>query len=240
MEVKSYSAFVKKAMPESKVASAKRCIVGHYLLRPVVHVVSIPLVRMDVSALLITKLSALVVALALFAFLIAQTLEGFIIAWLLLLVWNVLDGVDGDIARYTDTASPLGALWDSTVGWFAAVVFYIGMGAAAFRLPGVINCEPLRDYYLFLGCICSLSWTFPRLVMHKKLGLFNRESVAAVQDREHFGPIKLIFFNVTSINGFGALIFLASMCLGLNDICLFVYTGLSLAMACASCYTLLR
>lgn len=240
MKVKSYSDFVAKAMPESKIASANKCIIGHYILRPISHLIAIPLVRADVSALFITKISLVFVFLALAEFLLANTLQGFILAWVFLLVWNILDGVDGDIARYTETMSPKGGLWDATVGWLATVVFYIGMGCAASRLPSVLNLDFLKDYYLFMGCIAALCWIFPRLVMHKKLGLFDSGSVASVQDREHYGPFKLFYFNLTSINGAGALAFLCSMCAGITDVCLFIYLALSLAMACASCISLLK
>ena len=240
MKIESYSAFVAKAMPESKAASANKCLIGHYFLRPVSHLIAMPLVRADVPALFVTKISMVFVFLALAEFMFANTLHGFILAWFFLLVWNILDGVDGDIARYTETMSPKGGLWDATVGWLATVVFYIGMGCAASRLPSALNLGFFKDYYLFMGCVAALCWIFPRLVMHKKLGLFDSDSVASVQDREHYGPFKLFYFNLTSINGAGALAFLFSMCAGITDICLLAYLALSLAMASVSCISLLK
>lgn len=238
----SYRELVEKAMPPEKRKKASRCIISHNLIRPIANVVSIPLIKKDVNPTCVTMASGIFVIAAMLSFLFLKTSTGFYLGWILILVWNILDHVDGDIARYNDRCSPKGELWDASVGWGAMVVFYFGMGLEAYYDPGIF----MRDidlsgyWYLIMGFAAAMSWIFPRLVMQKKSVLSGEESIKQVKAREDYGIIKLLFFNLTSINGFAAVIFLLMYLFDLNGLCMIGYFLLSGAVAVGSLYSLLK
>lgn len=229
-----YCELVAKTMPPEKRAMASKCLVGHYLVRPISNVISIPLIERGVSATSVTMLSAVFPVAALLLFPLSKGLPGFVTGWILIFIWNVLDGVDGNIARYTGTASRYGGLWDAAVGWLATVSFYVGMGFCAFRLGSVLGGGETRAFFPFLGAMTGICWIFPRLVMYKRMHEFGDASAEGVRDRQNFGLLKTVYFNVTSINGFGAVIFLLAMLTGTSDACMLAYFCLGLAMAIAS------
>lgn len=233
---------VEKTMPPEKERSARKCIVGHYLVRPISNIVSIPLIERGIDPTIVTEISGLFIIIAFFSFLFISDSIGFWIGWISLFIWNVLDGVDGNIARYCNKCSMHGELWDAATGWLAIIVFYLGMGLEAFHNPGhvMLFLENIPVYfYIIMGSISALFWIFPRLVMHKKAGMGGTESIRALK-RENYGFIKLIVFNITSINGFAALIFLFAHIFKFNAICVIFYFVISLMSCSASLYFLLK
>lgn len=234
-----YSDLIKKTMPESKRASSSKDILGFYILRPVENAICIPLIEMGVSATSITIFSFYVAIAAFFAFLIPGRI-GFWAGWLLLFIWNICDGLDGNIARYTDTCSKRGDLWDATAGWVAFVSFYFGMGMEAFYSPGFEIVHLSSHYYIIMGCLCGMFWIFPRAVMHKKASTQGSDSVKEIKGRSDFGLIKVIVFNLASITGLGSLLFLLSYLFGFSALCMDFYFILSGIVCAGSLYTLLR
>lgn len=237
----SYKELTAKTMPPEKRRLASRCIVGHYLVRPFSNWISIPLIEKKVNPTLITKVSFIFAFIPNISFLVGGT-AGFWIGWLSILIWNILDGVDGNIARYNDCCSPEGELWDVFVGWIATIAFYVGMGFTAFYQDDKMTyLEHIPDYlYIFMGEMAALAWIFPRLMMQKKITVFGKESVAAVQDRGHYGIGKLVIFNITSINGLASVLFLLSFLLGVMEICMFFYFVLTVIIAIGSLWTLMN
>jgi phosphatidylglycerophosphate synthase len=59
-----------------------------------------------------------------------------IIGALLLYLFLVFDDVDGEIARYTKTASPRGAFWDATSGW---IVWQFTLACASFGIYNALH-----------------------------------------------------------------------------------------------------
>ena len=236
----TYRELEEKSMTPEKRAMAKADLGAFYIGRPISYVVTLPFLKANISATAVSAISALFALAALVVFLFADDKALFVIGWLLIFVWNILDGVDGNIARYTDTASPLGGLWDATVGWLATVIYYMGMGLAAWRLKGVMSLSFLEPYYFAIGCITAMCWIFPRLVMHKKIGLCGEESGQRVKGKENYGTLKLMILNITSVNGIGALFFLVAIVVGACDLCLLFYFAVSITMAMYSCAVLLR
>ena len=112
----------------------------------------------------------------------------------------------------------------------------------SYRNPGYImealGFNPI--YYLLMGFVASMSWIFPRLVMQKKSVLFGEESIGKVKQRENYCFVKLVFFNITSINGMAAVIYLLSFISNMNGICMVCYFVLSLAVMVGSLFSLLK
>ena len=237
----SYKQLVDKTMPPEKRRNASRCVVGHYLIRPISNLISIPLIERKINPTLITKFSLLFAIIPIVSFLWGG-IWGFWIGWLSILVWNILDGVDGNIARYNDCCSSEGELWDVFVGWVTTIAFYVGMGFTAFyqeeKWTVLAN---IPDFlYIFMGDMAALACIFPRLMMQKKMTIFGKKAVASVQDRGHYGIGKLIIFNVTSINGLASVLFLLSYLLGIMEICMISYFALTIIIAFGSLWTLMR
>lgn len=233
-----YRDLVKKTMPESKKASASKDILGYYLLRPIENIISIPLIEIGVSANSVTIFSFYVAIFSILAFLIPGEI-GFWLGWAMLMLWNLCDGIDGNIARYTDTCSTSGELLDAAAGWVAIVSFYFGMGMCAYFRPGIVAPSIDSSYYIIMGCMSGMFWIFPRTVMHKKAGINGNESVVSVKSRSNYGIIKTAFHNITSINGFGFLIFTLMYLIELNAVCIIIFFLLSTAVCTGSLFTLL-
>ncbi len=238
----SYKQLVAKAMPPEKKASASRCIIGHYLVRPISNVISIPLIEKGIKATTVTKISGLFPIIAIFSFAVFPGSIGFWIGWLSILMWNILDGVDGNISRYTETSSKMGELWDAYVGWLAAIAFYIGMGFVAYYNPGWIPffADIPTNIFMALGFTAALDWIFPRLVMQKKDVLMGDESVSNVKQRANYNIIQLLFFNITSINGGAAVLFLLAFIFNIVGLCTICYFILNTAVAIGSLFGLLK
>ena len=237
----SYKQLVDKTMPPEKRKNASRCVVGHYLVRPISNLISIPLIERRFNPTSVTKFSLVFAVIPVLSFLIGGV-WGFWIGWLSILMWNILDGVDGNIARYNDCCSPEGELWDVFVGWVATIAFYVGMGFTAFYQDdkwAVLAGIP--DYlYIFMGDMAALAWIFPRLMMQKKMTIFGKASVASVQDRGNYGIGKLIIFNVTSINGLASVLFLLSYLFGVMEICMICYFAITIIIAFGSLFALMK
>lgn len=232
-----YSDLIKKTMPPEKLITAKRCIVGHYLVRPICNIVSIPFIERKIDPTKITIFSGLFPIIAFIAF---SNSSGFLIGWISIFIWNVLDGVDGNVARYNNQCTNKGEIWDAAVGWLAIIVFYYGMGFTAYYHPGIwlLNYEH-EPLFLLMGSISAMCWIFPRLVMHKKMSINTSRELPNSLDRGRYGLIKSIVFNITSINGLGAVIFIITYYAKLCGICMVFYFLISIVSCVSSLYLLL-
>ena len=238
----SYKQLTAKTMPPEKRRTASRCVVGHYLVRPISNLISIPLIEDDVNPTLVTQFSGVFPIIAFLAFFLVPDDLGFWMGWLSVLVWNILDGVDGNIARYCEKTSPRGGVWDATVGWMAMVAFYSGMGLVAYYHYGdsQLDLYVPNFWYILMGDAAAMCWIFPRLVMHKTINTIGKEAVHEVQDRGDYGLGKLLFFNITSINGGASVIFAVCYLLNAVSACMVFYFVISMAVAVGSLYKLLK
>lgn len=239
----TYKQLVSKTMPPEKKASASRCIIGHYLIRPISNIISIPLIEAGVNPTPVTKVSLIPAIAAFFCFIFSRTVNGFILGWFLILIWNILDGVDGNIARYCNKSTKKGELWDATVGWVAVIAFYVGTGFAAYKLGDGRYVD--NAYYLFLGSFTALMALFPRLIMHKKAGIYGTQAAKELKNLNHpnktfIDIVKLILFNCISINGGAAAIFLICLLTGNTEECMWFCFVLNTFVAVGSIWTLLK
>ena len=146
------------------------------------------------------------------------------IGFVCLLVWDILDGVDGNLARYTDNCSNMGCLWDATTGWLAMFVFFLSMGLVAYREHSLVEIAFIpKYYYLIFGSLAAFGILFPRLVMHKKAGLLGEESVHKEKTRSEYSLAKNILLNLISINGLAFLIFVLATIFKLTNITMIFY-----------------
>lgn len=94
----------KKTLPKDKNDEVKKDFLAYYVIRPLGDCCTLPFIKLGISATTVTKISGIFVILAFIFFMINNVWLGF----LFLFIWDVLDAVDGNIARFTDTTSNLG------------------------------------------------------------------------------------------------------------------------------------
>ena len=238
MKVKEFRA---KCITPEKRAALKKDIICYYIVRPVCDVLSMLFIKMKISATAVTKISLFPVLLSLISFSVFQNTIGFVIGWVFLLLWNIFDNIDGNIARWTATTSKSGELWDASVGYLAMFVNYFGMGIVAAKDNNIFFNEIIPSYqFLLLGAISGFCFIYPRLVMQKKSNLYGSEVVKEVKDKSNFGIIKVIALNISSINGLALLLFLVGILTHTLNILTVAYFLFNLALCVGSSYKLLK
>lgn len=155
---------LKATFPEEK--KSVESIYGRIIpVRKISYWFTIPLLRMKVSAFTASIISMFVAILA--CVLIALPSPCARIAGIILVpVWHVFDCVDGNIARYTKTASDFGSAVDAICGYFIDVFLPISLGIASYNIGTDYLSIPLKFYIIF-GAIGSASYTLMRLIHQK-------------------------------------------------------------------------
>lgn len=190
-------------MSEEKRREAHNNIFAFYIGRPISYVLTIPFLYMTISPNMITAISIglLCVGTGMFSF--GDSKAVFIIGWFLFFLWNLFDGIDGNVARYKKEFSKNGDLLDTTAGYLAMVTMYMSAGICAFKtcLNSYIY---LPDYiYLIFGGWAAILSIFPRLVLHKKESADRKsKSVKEFRDKNSFSFTKTVALNLVSATGF--------------------------------------
>lgn len=215
----------KRSMTDEKKSSAKNDIFAYYIGRPISYLFTWPFLYTKISPNAITVLSMIFV---IFGFVFTSFNRGpifLLIGWIMFFLWNLFDGVDGNIARYRKEFSVNGAVFDATGGYLAMYFTFFSYGIAAFNFGGYItNTFSIPSYiYIILGSISGFSLIFPRLVMHKKKSTVKNESksVEEMQNKANYGFIRIVILNITSISGFVQLFMLVICILSFFSIYLF-------------------
>lgn len=89
-----------KTMSSEKRASAKNDIFAFYIGRPISYVLTIPFLYTKIRPNTISLISIIPQIIGFVLFYLAENKKMLVIAWLMFFLWNLLDGVDGNVARY--------------------------------------------------------------------------------------------------------------------------------------------
>lgn len=229
-----------RVMPEKKRKEERFNIFAHWIGRPISILMTLPLINSKVKPTTVTKWSIAfaTVGFALVAFGPNMLIK--VLGWLCFLMWNLLDGVDGNLARCTNQCSQMGDLWDTTAGYAAMVFTYFAAGIAGYYDNNAIAlCD--SHWLLILGGATAVISIFPRLVMHKKKSSnIDDTGVKALSDKQNFGLKNIIAMNFISPSGFMQVIFL--ICIVCHFLNLFVvfYFFVNSAIMLLSLYKLLK
>lgn len=226
----------KKTLPEHKKAAVKIDFVSYYLWRPICDFVSILLMG-KISATTVTIISfySCIISLACFSLKLgmASALLGYFFFW----VWNIADGIDGNIARYTDTCSKSGDLWDAVAGYAAMIVFYLGAGLVAANEESIIVISFVKpEDYVLMGAVAAICMVFPRLTTQKKQTVYGARASTAFKDKTQYSFAKKAALNITSINGLAGLLFLIAIVFRLTNIFVLGYFIVMLTFGAVSLY----
>jgi len=212
-----------KTMTDEKKISAKQNIFAFYIGRPISYVFTIPFLYTHISPNKITIIS-IIFSLLGFVFTICPTSKWYIlIGWLFFFLWNIFDGVDGNVARFKMQFSKNGSLFDATAGYLQVYLSYLAYGVAAYFHVGIITETvnlPLASLIVF-GSLSSFFAIFPRLIMHKKISMQNDKNTDDLQKKESFNFFKVVALNISSPSGFIQVIMLAMAILSIFDIFVF-------------------
>lgn len=227
----------KATMNSEKRESAKNDYFAFYIGRPLSYVLTIPFLYTNISPNLVSLLSIIPLIIGFILMCLAKSKITLFSGWLLFLLWNLLDGVDGNIARYKKQFSRMGSVYDAMSGYVAMVFSFFAWGIAAAHFGGVldriVNIE--SDLYIIVGALSGIFVIFPRLVMHKALTtLGDANAMNAVKDKSEYGFLKLVALNLTSISGFVQVFMLLAIILNLLDLFTIVYFVLNLLVLIVS------
>lgn len=155
---------LKETFPEEK--KSVESIYGRIIpVRKISYLFSLPLIRMNVTAFQASVLSMLIAVLACVSLSIDSNIAR-IIGVILVPVWHIFDCVDGNIARYTHTASDFGSAVDAICGYFILALLPLALGIAGYNLNlGFFGIEPI--VFLIAGGIGSVSEPLMRLIHQK-------------------------------------------------------------------------
>ena len=189
--------------PEKR-AMAHNDYFAFYVGRPLSYILTIPFLYTKITPNQVTILSILPLLIGFVLMYKGDTTFTYCIGWLFFFFWNLLDGVDGNIARYKKQFSKMGSVYDAMVGYIAMVFSPFAWGIAAAHNPGwcqTIVQLPL-DLYIILGALSGIFVIFPRFIMHKAMTTLNDGNTFGVKDKSNFSLSKTIALNITSCTGF--------------------------------------
>lgn len=232
-----------KSMTPQKKAMAKNDLFAFYIGRPLSYVLTIPFLYTNISP---NTISIISIVPAVFGFLtacVARTKAGMIASWLMFFLWNLLDGVDGNVARYKKQFSKLGSVYDAMAGYIASALMFFAAGimAAHSKGPlidrGLISAETL----IICGGLIAIVDLLPRLVMHKAVTtMMDKEAVKDVMDKADYGLVKTIALNLRSCAGGAQLLLLVAILLNILDLYTVCYLLFNTAVMIMSLRSVLR
>lgn len=220
----------RKTMSPEKRKSAKNDYFAFYVGRPLSYILTIPLLYTNISPNTVSLISIIPIIIGFVMMSLAQTKTVMVIGWIFFFLWNLLDGVDGNIARYKRQYSPLGSVYDAMSGYIAMILSFFAWGVAAAHNPGVVNHFVVigKDIYIIIGALSGIFVVFPRFIMHKTITtLGDEKKVSGVKDKSEYGIVKLMALNLTSIAGFVQVFMLIAILINMLDLFTIGYFALN-------------
>ena len=225
-----------KTMSPEKRNSAKNDYFAFYVGRPISYILTIPFLYTDISPNTISVISIIPIIAGFVVMYIANAKSELMVGWLFFFLWNLLDGVDGNVARYKKQFSPLGSVYDAMSGYIAMIISFFSWGIAACHNGGILASFNIpAELYIILGALSGIFVIFPRFIMHKAITTVGDESkVAGIKDKSEYGLVKLVALNLTSISGFVQVFMLIAILINMLDLFTIGYFVLNFPVMIAS------
>lgn len=219
-----------RTMSPEKRKSAKNDYFAFYVGRPLSYILTIPFLYTNISPNAVSLISIVPIIIGFIVMCLGKTKVVLVIGWAMFFLWNLLDGVDGNIARYKKQFSKMGSVYDAMSGYIAMVLSFFGWGVAAAHNPGIFQnmIQLPLDSYIILGALSGIFVIFPRFIMHKAITtLGDQGSMKSVKDKSEYGFIKLVALNLTSIAGFVQVLMLVAVIFNIMDMFTIGYFALN-------------
>lgn len=229
-----YNDLEKQTMTESKRKMAKNDIFAFYIGRPISYWISMLFLPFSITPNQISYISLIPLIFAALIMCIATHTSALYCSWVLFFVWNILDGVDGNIARYKKQFSDIGSVVDAMIGYVAMFLTFFSVGIAASNIENT-------SIYIILGALSGVSLIFPRLIMHKYIntvGLNN--SAESIKNKGDFSLLKILALNLTSITGFPQVLLLLAIAFDQLHVYTIFYFFINVFVMLASLNSLLK
>ena len=232
----------KKTMSPEKRAIAHNDYFAFYIGRPISYVLTIPFLYLNLMPNTISLLSMIPLIIGFIMSYFAKTKSTLIFVWILFFVWNLLDGVDGNVARFKKQFSKIGSVYDAMSGYLAMVLTFFSVGIAASNFRGILDNYLFdKEIYIILGALSGIFVIFPRLIMHKTIStLMDYSSTKAVKDKENFNSIKILALNLGSVTGGAQVLMLIAFIFNIMDIYTIGYFIFNLLIMITSIYCVLK
>ena len=208
-------------MNAEKKASAKNDIFAFYVGRKLSYLLTVPFLYINISPNEISLLSIIPLVVGFILCYCGDSLLDYVLAWFCFFLWNLLDGVDGNVARYKKQFSKMGSVYDAMSGYVAMVLSFFGWGIIAAHRSGILqDIVPLpRDLYIVIGALSGLCVIFPRLIMHKALTTYGKQdALNSVKDKSSYSLMKNIALNITSASGFLQVLMILAVIFNMEDL----------------------
>ena len=205
----------RKTMTEAKRKEAHKSWFAFYIGRPISYCLTIPLLYTDISPNTITFISILFAISGFCGLSFGISLTARLAGVAFFFLWNMADGIDGNIARYKELKSENGDLLDTLGGYISMTLILLGMGIAACYDPSEhIYFSPRLP--VILGGISSIETLIPRVLMHRKIAISKKsDSAEKLKDKETYGLAKIIILNICDPAGFQEVFMLICVLAGL-------------------------
>ncbi|HFU3730804.1 TPA: CDP-alcohol phosphatidyltransferase family protein [Streptococcus suis] len=225
-------------MTEEKRKSAKNDYFAFYIGRPLSYILTIPFLKSKITPNQISYASIIPNAIGFLLMILGNTKFLFAIGWLMFFLWNLLDGVDGNLARYRKQFSKDGGVIDAMAGYSSMALTFLAVGAAASTYSEPVFSAKLL---IILGGLSSISLIFPRLVMHKYINEVGKNASAeSVKNKQSFSPLKIFALNLTSITGLPQVFILIAILTETLDYLTVFYFIVNITVMLGSLYSILR
>lgn len=163
MEKVTYAS-LKATFPEEK--KSVESIYGRIIpVRKISYLFTIPFLKLNVSAFAVSVISMFIAIIACILIAIPNPIAR-VIGVILVPIWHIFDCVDGNIARFTKTASDFGSAVDAICGYFIDAFLPISLGIAAYNIGTDYFGIPVY-IYIICGALASVSFTLMRLIHQK-------------------------------------------------------------------------
>lgn len=230
----------KRTMTANKRKNANNDLFAFYVGRPLSYVLTVPFLYLGINPNTISIISLFPLVVAIIIFLFANTQTGWLVGWLMLFLWNILDGVDGNVARYRQKFSKVGSVYDAMSGYLAMVLTFTCAGIVASNSPGGLTVVP-PNMYVLIGTLSGTFTIFPRLIMHKMIStLMDSGSVKEVKDKSNFSLAKIVILNVSSVSGGAQVLFLVAIIFDIASVYTIGYFFLNIAVMIISIHSILK
>ena len=205
-----------KSMTPEKKAMAKNDMFAFYIGRPLSYVLTIPFLYTNLTPNTISMISIIPAVLGFIAACVTGSKVGMIVSWILFFMWNLLDGVDGNVARYRKQFSKMGSVYDAMAGYIASALMFYAGGIMAAHSAGPL----VRG-----GAVTTT---------------MDKESVKDVMDKADYGLVKTIALNLRSCAGGAQALLLVAILFNITDLYTVCYLLFNTAVMIVSLRSVLK
>ena len=235
-----YSELYQTVCPPEKAKEEKFNVFGHYIGRPISVLLTLPLLKTKIKPNTITVFSIISLLCGFVLVVIPYPFYLKYIGWGLFFIWNILDGVDGNLARAKKMYSMKGDLLDTLGGYLALVLTYLAIGICAYSETPLVSIFD-KFIYLILGGFAAIFSIFHRLMFHKKNSTYpDEKSEKKVGSSILNVLLKVYIGNITCPTGFLQIYFLLALIFGFSNILICLFFMFTLLEMVASLYKILR